>query len=300
MLYTEKIIEGTKFENILPQGISLVLEGGGTRGFFTAGVFDAFIEEGIMFPYIVGVSAGAANALSYISGQKGRNKVVLMKYVNNHRYVSRRNLLKHRSLFGFDFIFETVPNKFLYFDWESFKKTNIRFLTGVMDCATGKTKWFEKDQITKGFAIVRASCSIPLMAKIVKHKGLELLDGGISDPIPIEKSIEDGNKFHVIILTRNRGYKKGVFRQGWLMKLIYRKHPALYKVMRDRHNTYNEQVALCEQLEREGKALIIRPKRPNDLETTSRDIIKLLRLYDEGYVEGKFAANEIKIIAPDS
>jgi len=286
MSYTEPIVKGIKHAKLLPKGTALVLEGGGTRGFYSAGVFEAFMDAGIIFPYIIGVSAGAANAMSYVSGQKMRNRIIAEKYVSNHRYVSRRNLLRHRSPFGYDFIFETVPSKHIFFDRENFDNTDIRFLTGAMDCVTGKTVWFEKSEITDKFTVTRASCSVPLISKIVNYKGLELLDGGISDPIPIEKSIEDGNNFHVIVLTQNQGYSKSAFRFGRLLKLFYRKFPHLVQAILRRHEIYNRQLALCEKLEREGKALIIRPINPLSIGRASADTKKLLELYDEGHMEG--------------
>jgi predicted patatin/cPLA2 family phospholipase len=294
MIFTEPIIKGVKYSHLLPQGIGLVLEGGGTRGFYTAGVFDAFMEAGIMFPYIVGVSAGAANALSYISGQKGRNRVIVEKYVGNKRYVGYRNLIKHQSLFGYDFIFETVPDKHLFFDWETFNSVDIRLLTGAINCVTGETIWFEKDEIEKRFTATRASCSVPLISKVVKYNGLELLDGGVSDPIPIEKSIADGNSFHVIVLTRNQGYSKSAFRSGWILKMFYGKYPRLVDAILRRHEMYNKQLALCEKLERENKALIIRPLEPINVDRVSTDTNKLLKLYDEGHIEGAQAAGKLK------
>ena len=286
MTYTQPIIKGQKHTKMLPPGTALILEGGGTRGFYSAGVFEAFMDAGIMFPYVIGVSAGAANAMSYISGQKQRNRVILENYVGNHQYVSRRNLLRHRTLFGYDFIFETVPARHVFFDRENFDNTDIRFLTGAVDCATGQTVWFEKSDICDKYAITRASCSVPLLAKIVRHGGLDLLDGGISDPIPIEKSVADGNNFHVIVLTRNSGYVKKAFRQGWLLKLFYKKYPRLIETMLNRHEIYNRQLALCEKLEREKRALIIRPKKPISVDRTSTNIGKLLELYDDGHAEG--------------
>ena len=294
MSFTQPIIKGGKYSKLLPPGTALILEGGGTRGFYSAGVLEAFMEAGIMFPYIIGVSAGAANAVSYISWQKGRNREIIEKYVGDHRYVSRRNLIRHRSFFGYDFIFDTVPNKHVFFDKENFDRVDIRFLTGAMDCATGKTIWFEKDEITEGFAVTRASCSVPLLSKIVKHNELELLDGGISDPIPIEKSIADGNSFHVIVLTRNQGYRKSAFRFGQPLKMFYKKYPLLIEVILKRHEIYNRQLELCEELEREGKAVIVRPLEPISVGRATADTEKLLALYDEGYVEGVQALQKFK------
>jgi predicted patatin/cPLA2 family phospholipase len=214
--------------------------------------------------------------------------------VGNKRYVSRRNLLRHGSLFGYDFIFNTIPNKHIFFDWQVFDLADIRFLTGTVDCNTGETVWFEKHEITAGFPATVASCSVPLAARIVKHKGYKLLDGGVSCPIPIEKSIEDGNEFHVIVLTRNCGYIKKAFRHKSVLRLFYRKYPNLISAIMNRHEVYNRQLKLCEQLENEGKAVIIRPLIPLTVERAGTDIKKLLTLYDEGHDEGKSAVESLK------
>ncbi|MCL2637029.1 MAG: patatin family protein [Oscillospiraceae bacterium] len=294
MNFTHDIIKGSPHKKILPPKTALVLEGGGTRGFYSAGVFEAFLDEGIMFPYIAGVSAGAANALTYVAGQRGRNRQIVEHYVGNKKYVSRRNLLRYGSLFGYDFIFGTIPDKHIFWDREVFESTDIRFLTGAIDCNTGETFWFEKQEITQGFPASVASCSVPLASKIVKLGGKLLLDGGVSSPIPIEKSIEDGNEFHVVVLTRNEGYQKSAFRFKGILKLFYGKYPNLIHAILNRHEVYNRQLALCEQLEREGKAIIIRPQIPLAVERAGTDIKKLLALYDEGHDEGKQAVEVLK------
>jgi len=175
-----------------------------------------------------------------------------------------------------------------------FEETDINFLTGAIDCETGSTVWFEKKELGNDFLATRASCSVPIGAKIVKHDGLKLLDGGISDPIPIEKSIADGNTFHVIILTQNQGYLKTPFKQKRLLKFMYRKYPNLVEAILKRHEVYNRQLALCENLEREKKALIIRPLKPLSVDRTTRDIEKLLKLYDEGQIEGAQAIERLE------
>jgi predicted patatin/cPLA2 family phospholipase len=284
--FTHPKIKGTPHEKILPEGTALVCERGGTRGFYSAGVFEAFMDKEIMFPYIIGVSAGAANALTYVAGQRGRNRMIVEHYVGDKRYVSFRNLLRNKSLFGYDFIFKTVPEQHLFWDRENFHNTNIRLVTGATDCATGKPVWFEKGDLAPDFTATIASCSVPLVSKIVKFNGFELLDGGITAPIPIEKSIADGNNFHVIILTRNQGFTQKPFPYKRFAKLFYRKYPNLVDAIINRHETYNKQLALCEQLEREKKAIIIRPKIPLTVGRSTSDTTKLLALYDEGHTEG--------------
>jgi len=291
--FEEPVIEGVKHKTTLPAGSALVLEGGGTRGFFSAGVLDAFMDAGIMFPYIIGVSAGAANALSYISGQRGRNRVLVEKFVGRPQYLGYRNLIMYRSLFGYDYVFRTVPERFLFWDRGVFDETDIRFVIGVFDCVAGETIWFEKHDVKPGFDVVRASCSIPIVSRIVKYNGYRLLDGGVASPIPIEKSIADGNRSHIIVLTRNKGYEEPPFKHNVLMRFFYRKYPRLVDGVRRHHEAYNGQLRLCEQMAAEGKALIIRPREPLTMESTERDIAALLRLHDEGYEEGAKALNGI-------
>jgi len=292
--FTEPIIKGINHKTILPKGTALILEGGGTRSFYSAGVFEAFMTEGIMFPYIAAVSGGAANAMSYISGQPGRNRMIVDKYVHSKKYVGYSNLFRHKSLFGYDFIFNTVPNKHVFWDKDVFDSTDIRFVTGTTDCATGKPVWFEKEDINPDLKVTIASCSVPLVSKIVEHNGLELLDGGISAPIPIEKSIKDGNMFHVVILTRNQGFKQKEVRYKRLIKRFYKKYPLLVESIISRHEVYNKQLALCEQLEQEGKALIIRPQIPLTVGRSTSDRVKLLALHDEGLSEGEEAVRALR------
>ena len=293
IIYEQPVIKGVKYKTMLPEGYALVLEGGGTRGFFSAGVFDAFMGAGIMFSYIIGVSAGAANALSYISGQCGRNRVLVEKFVGRPKYLGYRNLITHRSLFGYDYVFRTVPERLLFWDREVFEDADVRFLVGAVDCETGDTAWFEKRDVKPGLDVVLASCSIPIVSRIVEFGGHKLLDGGVTSPIPIEKSISDGNCFHVIVLTRNEGYEKQPFKHMALARCMYKKYPRLLEAMQQRHEVYNRQLRMCEQLVDEGKALIIRLQAPLTMESTERDIPALLRLYDEGAAEGAGALARI-------
>lgn len=270
---------------MLPEGTALVLEGGGLRGFYSAGVFEAFMDAGIMFPYIAAVSAGAANVLSYISGQPERNRQVLEHYVPDKRYLSKRNYFKTGSLFGMDFVFREVPRKHVVFDWDAFKKVDVRFFGGAVDCNSGRTVWFGKDELDPELDLIIASCSVPVFSPIRRYNGRELLDGGVSDPIPIEKSIADGNEFHVVVLTRNEGYRKKPFPHRWFLSAFFRKYPHLIEAICTQHEVYNRQLELCERLEREGKAVIIRPLLPLKVKGTDSASGSLLELHDEGREE---------------
>lgn len=292
--YTLQPIPGKTLSRRLPEGTALVLEGGGLRGYYSCGVMEAFMEKDLLFPYIIGVSAGAANALSYISGQPGRSREIIEHYVGNPDYVSTRNLLTKHTMFDFDYIFGTVPEKHIFFDWDKFHEQDTRFLTGAMNCADGKTVWFEKDTLKAPFMASRASCSVPLITKIQHYMGYDLLDGGISDPIPIEKSLADGNTFHVIVLTRNKGYQKEPFGHTAFLKAAFRKYPAVAEAMRTRHEIYNRQLALCEKLEKAGRAVIIRPLKPLNVSRTKAEVPALLALHDEGLYEGCTALGSIE------
>ncbi|MCL2871030.1 MAG: patatin-like phospholipase family protein [Coriobacteriia bacterium] len=287
------VIPGVAPRTTLPQGVGLVLEGGGTRGFYSAGVFEAFMDAGIMFPYIAAVSAGAANVLSYISGQRGRNRLIVERLVGDPRYLSGGNLLRDRSLFNFDFIFKTIPKEYLFFDQKMFDSVQTRLLTGALDCREGKTVWFEKSSLGTDFTPTIASCSIPLVSRMVRFDNRELFDGGILDPIPVEKSVADGNRFHVIVLTQNFGYIKPPSKSGALLKMAYRKYPHLLWALKERHEAYNRQVALAERLEREGRAIIIRPHNTVDVSRIEADPDKLIDLYDEGHLDGALAVDKL-------
>lgn len=286
--YTLPPIKGIDPKKFLPEGTALVLEGGGTRGFFSSGVFEAFMEAGIMFPYIVGISAGAANSLSYISGQRFRSRQIIENYVGNPKYVSTRNLILYRSMFNFKFIFGEVPERHIFFDWDVLLRQNISYNSGAFDCETGETVWHTlEDMRGNNFTSIVASCSVPVLCPIVKYKGKKLLDGGVASSIPIEKSIADGNKFHVIILTRNAGSLREPDSTAKYAKMLLRRYPKVGEALAIRHERYNEQLKICEELEKAGKALIIRPKKPLSMSRTEKDISALLNLHDEGLIEGR-------------
>lgn len=273
--------------------ISLVLEGGGMRGFYSAGVLDAFLEHNISFDYVIGVSAGAVTALSYVSKQLYRNKEIMEKYSCDKRYKGRSNLLKNGSFFGTDFILDEIPNKLLPLDWETFQYSNTRFLTGTFDCCTGETVWYEKDEYGEKLEAIKASCAFPFISKIVPYDGRKLLDGGLSQNIPIEKSMEDGNEFHVIVLTRNIGYVKKS-KEARLSKVLYKKFPKVIEILENRNDIYNQQLELCEQLEREGKAIILRPTRTLDVNWLEKNKKKIIDLYNDGISDASNKINDIK------
>ncbi|TVY08616.1 patatin-like phospholipase family protein [Paenibacillus cremeus] len=270
--------------------IGLVLEGGGMRGVYTAGVLEFFAEQELYFPYIIGVSAGACNAASYVSRQRGRNHIVNVEYTVDPRYVSLRNWWEKRQLFGMDFLFDEVPNRLVPFDFEAFRQAKERFVIGTTDCATGQPVYFSKqDPDFDALTVMRASSSLPFIAPIVEYGGKELLDGGISDPIPVRQAERDGFKRNVAILTRNAGYRKKPNRFTWMLRRAYHAYPQLIRVMQQRHELYNETSAYIEQQARDGAVFVIQPQVPLSVGRIERNKDKLDALYKQGYADARAA-----------
>lgn len=267
--------------------VGLVIEGGGMRGLYTCGVLEFFMEKDLYFNYIIGVSAGACNAASYISKQKGRNLKVNTGFISDWRYMSFRNLLLEKSFFGMNFIFKEIPEKHVRFDYETFYNTRCKFLVGTTDCKTGEPLYFNKEDMREGFDVLRASSSLPLLSPIVKYKRYELLDGGISDSIPINKSIKDGNEKNIIILTRNKGYRKSPLKFTGLIKMKYRRYPLLIEAMINRYKKYNDTLDYIEELEQKGKALVIRASKEIKVGRLERNAAKLHELFQNGFEDAE-------------
>ncbi|WP_031514758.1 patatin-like phospholipase family protein [Desulfofalx alkaliphila] len=269
------------------QHVGLVLEGGGMRGAYTAGVLDFFIEKDLYFPYVIGVSAGACNALSYISKQYGRNLEIYLNYPSDKRYINYFNLLKGKGVFGMDFIFNDIPNKLVPFDYQTFWQSKQRFVTNAMDCDTGETVYFEKESCKDFLTAVIASSSLPVIGTAVKLNGLNLMDGGIVDPIPIRKSQEDGNSKNVIVLTRDGTYRKKPSKIKLFAKMLYPDKENIYRAMKNQYKVYNETLDYINKLQSEKKVFVIRPERPVTVSRIERNPQKLARLYDAGYQDAK-------------
>lgn len=263
---------------------SLILEGGTFRPIFSAGVMDALLDNNIMFPYCIGVSAGITNGVSYISKQKKRNLDILMTYRNDKRYLGLRNFLKCKSLFGLDFVYGEIPNKLSPFDMETYQKYEGKVLVGVTNAITGKTEYFDGKELDDKCSILRATCAIPLFFPAIKINNSYYYDGGICDPVPIKKAIDDGNEKHLIVLTRPKEYRKNLSKGNIIVsKLFRKKYPNLKEPLLTRHNHYNETIRFCEELEAQGKAVIIRPTLEQSIESFEKDVNKLREGYNNGY-----------------
>lgn len=261
----------------------LVLEGGGMRGVFTCGVLDNFMDRGIRFPYTIGVSAGACNGLSYMSGQRGRAKYSNIDLLEKYNYIGLKYLLKKRNIMDFDLLFQEFPDHILPYDYDAYFSCRERYVMVTTNCLTGKADYFEEKQNKdRVIDIVRASSSLPFVCPITYVDDVPMLDGGIVDSIPLMRARQDGYTRNVVVLTRNKGYRKEI--QGTKVPpFIYRKYPHLRKAINMRSHVYNEQLDLVERLEEAGEITVIRPRKPVMVDRIERDVHKLTELYEEGY-----------------
>jgi len=278
--------------------MGLVLEGGGMRGAYTSGVLDAFMDEDIKFSYVIGVSAGANNGTSYISEQRGRNKKVFVDMVKDKRYSGVPNLLKVGSYFNMDFIFNEIPNKIIPFDYETFRDSPVIFKVGVTDCETGEITYFShKDYEPLYFAqkVLRASSSLPIISAPVEIKGRKYFDGGLVDPLPIEKAMEDGNMYNVLILTRDKNYRKTPEKSvEFISKMALRKYPKIIEAMKNRYRRYNYCVEKIIDLEKKGNVFVFRPENELIVDRYERNTTRLYNVYKQGYKETMKKMNSFK------
>lgn len=266
----------------------LVLEGGGMKGAYTAGVLDFFLEKEMEFSSVYGVSAGAVHMCSYLSKQKGRSIRISTKYGADPRYCSVASLLLTGDLFNVKTCYDTVPNKWEPFDHETYEKYQGKAYAVATNIETGKPEYLPVKECRKGLEKVRASASLPLVSRNVPIGDRLYLDGGISDPIPIAKSVMDGNAKNVVILTKEAGYVRKPATLLGPMKLRYgKKYPKVVECMKNRHVSYNETMEYLKRLEESGKVFIIRPKNPSDVGRLEKDAKKLQALYEEGYEDAK-------------
>lgn len=272
----------------------LILEGGGMRGVFTCGVLDCLMDRGVRFPYTIGVSAGACNGLSYLSSQRGRAKYSNIDLLEKYHYIGFKHLILKGNIMDFELLFDQFPNKIIPYDYATYANTEERFEMVTTSCNTGNACYFEEKSDPKRIIdIVKASSSLPFVCPISYVDGEPMLDGGIADSIPLLRAQELGFDNNLIVLTRNKGYRKSE-KPMHLPPFIYRKYPKLREAIKTRNIHYNRQITLIEELEAEGKVTVLRPKRPIEVDRTERDTSKLLALYNEGYA----CAEALEIINP--
>lgn len=268
------------------QDKGLVLEGGAVRGIFTAGVLDYLMEREFYFPYVIGVSAGACNAVDYVSRQPERTKKCMIPESKEDSFINLRKTLKNRSLFDMDMLFDKYPNEIFPFDYETFFHSPIQCELVVSNCITGRPEYLsERSSKERLMKICRASSSIPIAAPMVSIDGTPCLDGGIADSIPILRSLKTGHKKNVLVLTRNLGYRKTPpGKRRAVYKAVFRDYPAFYRTICRRAYRYNKTLSYVEKWEREGKVFVIRPSVP-EVSRTEQNPEVLQAFYQHGYDE---------------
>jgi len=261
----------------------LVLEGGAMRGMFTAGVLDVFMENGIVFDGMIGVSAGAVFGCNFKSRQIGRTIRYNKKYGKDKRYCSFYSLVKTGDMYGADFCYNILPNELDIFDAETFKNNPMPFYIVASDCETGKPFYKElKNGDSDDMVRLRASASMPLVSKVVRIDGRKLLDGGITDSIPIKYFESLGYNRNVVILTQPADYKKSPAKMMPLIRAALKKYPAVAEAMSKRHIVYNEEKRYVFEKAALGEIFVICPGRPLGIRRTESDPDKLQQVYDEG------------------
>ena len=261
----------------------LILEGGAMRGLFTAGVMDVLMEAGIDFDGVIGVSAGACFGCNYKSGQIGRVLRYNLRFAGDRRYSGIGCLLREGNLYSTPFCYSEVPLKYDPFDFEAFGRNPMEFWVVATDVETGKPVYHRYEGLEDhGFDWIRASASMPLVSRIVEIDGQKLLDGGISDSVPVEFFESLGYDRNVVILTQPLEYRKEKNPLIPLMRAKYRKYPAMVDTMARRHTDYNRCLDRIAQRERLGELLVIRPAGKLDIGKTEKDPEKLRAVYKQG------------------
>lgn len=274
--------------------VGLVLEGGGMRGLYTSGVLDYFLDQQIFVDYVIGVSAGACNGVSYLSKQKGRNYRVNTNYVSDKRYLSLSNFIKTKSLFGMDFIFDEIPHQLDLFDYETFLSSPSEYKLGVTDVLTGRPVYFDKTHLDHDSTILKASSSIPVFSPIIEYQNGLYLDGGTTDSIPVKQALKDGCDHVIIVLTRDRNYIKKPESFRFIYSKVLKAYPNLIQALDNRHLMYNETLKFIKELEQQGKATIIAPSSPLEISRFEKDVSKLKNIYELGYSDASKKFDQLK------
>lgn len=271
----------------------LVLEGGGVRGIYTAGVLDTFMENGICFDGLIGVSAGAVHGCSYLSGQKGRSIDYYLKYCADPRFISFRNWLKTGDVVDEQFSYHELPEKLVPYDYEAFLKSTVPFYAVCTNLESGEAEYIRVTDMLKQIDVLRASASLPYFSRIVTLDGKKYLDGGIADSIPLDAFVNMGYNKNVVVLTRPADYRKSK-ELTFLASLVYRKYPKFAETLKRRHEIYNQTVEKITQAEKDGSVFVIRPSSALPASRMEHNPAKIQATYDIGVLDAKNAMEKLK------
>ena len=263
----------------------LILEGGGTRGIYTAGVLDAFLENNIVFDAVIGVSAGAIHGASYVSKQKGRSIRYFLKYGKDPRFMSFSSLLKTGDYVGSDFCYHEIPEKLDVYDFEEFKRTETKFYVTCTNVESGNAEYILMEDMKADVEYLRASASLPYVSRLVDIKGKKYLDGGCSDSVPVKAFEKMGYGRNVIILTRDPEYRKKS-ESGKMADICYRRFPKFIERLKERHVAYNDTISYINEKREKGEVFVIQPQEPLAIGRLDKSPEKAQMIYDQGYKDG--------------
>ncbi len=276
------------------QKTGLVLEGGAKRGIYTAGVLDVFLENGITFDGVIGVSAGAIHGCSYVAKQKERSIRYNMKYGNDYRFMSFRSLLLTGNIVDTKFCYHDLPEKLDPFDNKTFMDSNTKFYVVVSNIETGKPEYIHCKDLFKEIDYLRASASMPFVSQIVNLNNNKYLDGGICDSIPLQGAKTLGFTKNIVIATRPEGYRKKPFKAKWLANLIYRKYPNFIKTILNRHTMYNNEIEEIEKLAQKEEILLIRPSKFINISKMEPNLDIVKEMYELGRQDATNMLDKVK------
>ena len=274
----------------------LVLEGGALRTIFSSGVTDGLLEAGIDFDYVIGVSAGIAYGVSYISKQFGRNLEILTKYANDKRYMGPKNFLDphNRCYFGLKFTYEDIPNQLIPFDYETFAQWPGEVEAVVTDMVTGQAVYLPVPRHDDHFLVLQATCAMPLLFPIYDLNGLKCMDGGAADAIPFHRAFAKGCDRVVVVLTRERSYRRQPEKLQPAIDLKYKQYPRFCDTMRSRAQVYNAAREELFRMEREGKVLLFAPESTRGFSRVEKDVDKIRALWQSGCDQARKRADEVR------
>jgi len=271
----------------------LVLEGGGFRGIYTAGVLDVFMEEGLSFDGLIGVSAGAIHGCSFVSGQKGRSIRYYRKYCGDPRFMSIRSWLTTGNVVGVDFCYHELPEVLDKFDDEAFMQNPTHYYVVCTNVETGRPEYIRLSDMRKEVDYLRASASLPYFSKMVELDGKKYLDGGCTDSVPLEAFEKMGYGRNVVVLTEPEDYRKKP-ELRLLAKTVYRRYPAFARALVNRHTDYNNMLDMLKERERQGSIFIIRPSEHMDIGRMESDGNKVQAAYDLGVKDARERLDALK------
>ena len=274
---TSSINGADNTENTVKTG--LVLEGGGMRGMYTDGILDVFLDQGLSFDGVIGVSAGAIHGSSFVSGQRGRNIRYYKKYIRDNRFISMRNLVRTGDIAEVQFCYHDLPEKLDLYDYDAFNRSKTEFYAVCSNVETGKPEYIRITDMKNQIDVIRASASLPYVSRLVKTEGMKLLDGGCTDSIPLMKFREMGFTKNVVILTRPKGYQK---------------EPEQLAMAKIRYRNYNESLRQIEELEKMGQIFVLRPDEPLKIGRLERSPEKLQQVYDIGRRDALMKMRDLK------